>query len=187
MKVISKLNVPESWNEVSFGTYQLLTGLELSSADRGAKSLDNNIKIIATITNSNVKTIEALKGSDFISIQHYLEFLSSEIVHTNKVKWNFIPINKLTMDKWMAYEKYKLNPEENLTKILALLQTEYTEAQIKEMAVTEVLRGFFILQKRLLRYIKSSQLSLVRKMGIVIIKESWKRVIQGVKMKLRIG
>lgn len=183
---IANLNVPENWSEVSFGTYQLLTSIEINSADRGAKSLDNNIKIIATVTNSNVKTIEALKGSDFISIQYHLEFLSTEIVHTNKVKWNFIPINKLTMDKWMAYEKYKMNPEENLIKILALLQPDYNESQIKEMAVTEVLRGFFILQKRLLRYIKHSQLSLVRKMGIVIIKESWKRVMQGVKKKLRI-
>lgn len=179
---IANLNIPESWNEVSFGTYQLLTGVELGKEDTKVGELENSIKILATLLKTNIKVIEELSAKDFMAIQAKVQFLSEEIEHSYKVKWNFIPINKLTMDKWMAYEKYKTNPEENLAKILALLQTEYTEAQIKEMAVSEVLRGFFILRKNSTKYIKRFQMYLHLKMIKWKLMDYWRTL----KMKLRI-
>lgn len=179
---IANLNVPENWSEVSFGTYQLLVGLELGKEDTKVGELENSIKILATLLRTNIKVIEELSAKDFMAIQAKVQFLSKEIVHTNKIKWNFIPVNKLSMDKWMAYERYKTNPEENLAKIVALLQPDYNESQIKEMAVTEVLRGFFILQKNSNKYMKRFQMCLHLKMIKWKLMDYWMTL----KMKLRI-
>lgn len=183
---IANLNVPENWSEVSFGTYQLLVGLELGKEDTKVGELENSIKILATLLRTNIKVIEELSSKDFMTIQSKVKFLSKEIVHTSKVKWNFIPVNKLSMDKWMAYERYKTNPEENLAKILALLQPDYNEAQIKEMAVTEVLRGFFILQRNSNKYMRHFQLYSTKVILKASLKKYWMEKKEWVKKKLRI-
>ena len=181
MKIISNLSVPESWEEVSFGTYQLLTSLEMNSLKTNTGELENSIKILATLLKTNVKTIEELKAVDFMEIQSVVKFLSTEIKHTNNVKWRFTKLKDLTMDKWIAYEKYKENSEQNILKILELLQKDYKEKEIREFGVGEVLRGFFILQKRSESYMRRFHLFLNLKMIKWVMKFKWMRMVEKLK------
>lgn len=186
MKVINKLNVPESWDEVSFGTYQLLSGLKLGEAKSKTEGLDNSIRVIATLLGTSRSNIESMKASDFLEVQGAVKFLGEDIPKTTKVKWKFIPVHKVSMDKWMAYERYIQSPEENLIKIMILmLEDEVTEAEIKAMAVTEVLSGFFTLMRNSDRSIRRSRKSLLKRMMKVHLKLIWTETLQRLRLKKR--
>lgn len=164
MKQINKINVPESWDEVSFSKYTKLMNVEVDYRDENSLSaLDSTIEIISILCDVSIDTIENLSASDYLKLNSIIQFISKPIEHSSKTKWDFIKVDDLKMDKWLAYESYRKDITNNLSKILTLMQSKYSSEDIDKMAVTEVLYGFFILQKKCQKYIRTFQLYFLRK------------------------
>ena len=179
---VEGFEIPTSWKDITYNQYMRMVKLELLPETDGVSKINNSISIVALILGISKKEIENLRASSFMEIQQHLEFLSTDIPKTRKTKWKFTPVRKLTMDKWLAYEKYSVDVEENLLKILSLMQEEYTEEEIGNMEVGEVLHGFFTLERNSNLSIRRSLLSLNLKM----IKWAMNQKIQNLKKKLRI-
>lgn len=181
--LIEGYEIPTSWKDITYNQYMRMVKLELLPEVDGVSKLNNNISIIALILGISKKELEDIKASSFMEIQQHLEFLSTDIPKTRKTKWKFTPIKKLTMDKWLAYEKYAVDPEENLIKILSILQDKYSEEEIGNMEVGEVLQGFFTLERNSNLFTRRFLLSLNLKMIIWTIKYKMRNLM--VKMKLK--
>lgn len=180
MKVINNLNVPQSWDEVSFKKYNQLINLEVDYRDENSvAALNSTIEIVSILCEVDKSVIENLNAKDYIAINNCVKFVSDPIVN-KKSTWNFIDIEDLKMDKWLAYESYRKDVSNHLLDILLILQSDYNKETLNNMAVTEVLYGFFMLQKKCQKYITSFQRYFLRKMF------KWKMKIQWKKLKSKV-
>jgi len=158
---MNKMNIPNSWEDVSFSKYLELVELESDFSNAVTES-EYSIKIISIITGYSIDSIKGLRMNDFIALNKHLQFLS-EGHKPSKNKLSIKNIEDITYDDFITYENLKKNPESNLAAILSLMSAEgLTEEQIKNKSTAEVLDGFFQLRLMLVNYMVDSHQSLIK-------------------------
>lgn len=182
---IDNLNVPESWDEVTFGRYIYLTNFDFKTLEdnNAVSEFDHYNLLMAVVLGTNEESILNLSYPNYVKLQSALKFLEVQPERKTSRKWKFIPLKELTMDKWVTYERLKDDFANNAAKIIELLQNDYTLKEIIEMPTTEVLDGFFTLQRHCRKSIKRSHVSLVWRLWKWKVKQIKNNLL--VKMRLR--
>src|SRR5690606_13840920 len=101
---------------------------------------------------TSIEEIRQLKKKDFDVLVSELSFLHDEIdIKNAKHKWKIKSMENITMDDFINYQAMQ-NEIDNYPAILAFMTGE-DEDTINQMSTVEVLNGFFLLKKKLLKYI----------------------------------
>lgn len=151
------MNKTNSWYRLPFSKYIQIVELEQTEDE-----LTNMIHLVSIINNIEVAEVEKLTAKEFSKYSAPLSFLTNEPeISEAKLKWKIKDLDKITMDEFIQFETLK-NENIGIASILAFM-SDKPEEEILKMSTIEVLNGFFLLQKSLVKFINRSSISLVAK------------------------
>lgn len=119
-----KITLPESWNEVSLGTY-----MELASISSEEDNLSRIIKFISILSDVDPEEIKKVPTSELSKIGEAIEWAgslpSSEFKHIITIdgeQYGLIPsFSDLSVGEWIDLESYGENILENMHIVMAIL------------------------------------------------------------------
>lgn len=166
MITVNNIKVPESWDEVEYGKYLYLCNYDFSKTKEGSSvdSFDYHLILLSMVLGVSESELMKLPFVDYSRIQNTLKFIETTPVRKPSKRFKFIPLKEISMDKWVAYERLKTDFTNNSPAILSMfLQDEHKieAGKIRELPTSEVLDGFFTLQRNCHLSMKRSHLSLV--------------------------
>lgn len=143
--------------------------IEVVSYNQTEDELTNLIYLVSILNNLSIEEVEKMTAKEFKNYAEPLVFLISEPnLKEAKIKWKIKKLDDITMDEFIDFEGMK-NETVNIASILSFM-SEKSESEILKMSTVEVLNGFFLLNKKLEKFIAFSLISL-----------AWKKMKQKVK------
>lgn len=143
--------------------------IEIVSYNQTEDELTNLIYLVSILNNLSIEEVEKMTAKEFKKYAEPLAFLISEVnLKEAKIKWKIKKLDDITMDEFIDFEGMK-NETVNIASILSFM-SEKSESEILKMSTVEVLNGFFLLNKKLEKFIAFSLISL-----------AWKKMKQKVK------
>ncbi|WP_313235705.1 hypothetical protein [Sphingobacterium multivorum] len=150
------MNKINSWYTLPFKKYTEIVHYKQTD------DLTNIIYLVSILKDKEIGELENMKKKDFDVLASDLTFIYEQPnLKEANIKWNIKNLENITMENFIDYENLK-GDEINMASILSFM-SEKTEDEINEMATTEVLNGFFLLQQNLKKYMKSLMYSLLKK------------------------
>jgi len=143
-----------SWETLPFNKY-----LELTTLEQSENELTNGINLVSIINDIPIEEVEKMGIAEYQKMVSTLEFLQEQPdLDKVKTKWKLKNIDKITMQDFIQFENEKTDTA-NIPSILAMM-TNVSENEILSLPTDTVLKGFFLLNKHLNRYINRSACSL---------------------------
>lgn len=176
MKKLKNINIPTEWKDISYKKYYELSKLPFSE---DSDSIEETYKMVSIACGISISEIESLKAKDYIDIISTLSFMSTPPeIDKGNVSWDFYDVENITMDKYIAFESYKRDVEENISKILKLMDKKKSLEEIENLAVGEVLYGFFMLRNKSEKYIRRLSRSILLMIIKMKVKEKMKMALK---------
>ena len=180
---VGKYIVPTDWKDIPFKKYMELGGEEFTFKDDKMKQSSSD-KMMAVLLGCTEEDVLSMKFKDYQVIGKHLQFIEKEPNRYGKHPFKFKGAKELTYDEFMSIEAYKKDIANSLPSILRLLLKEnkdiFTEEYILNLPTTEVVAGFFTVQRRYRRSTDYSLLSLSRKLMWMQMKRGMKKVMKKV-------
>lgn len=127
-----KLTLPDSWSEISLGTYQEIISIE-SKSDAGR--LKDLIFILTGKDISKVSTSELQVINNALSFMQVLpdEKNFKKVITINNVEYGLIQdFNSISVGEWIDMEELLKDKLDNLHKIMALLYRPLISGVVQE-------------------------------------------------------
>lgn len=156
-EILSKL--PATWSELKFSDFIKLTSLEISDEEGSVTDgIENSIKAISILTDVSIEELENLPLSDLQLLGNKLSFSDKlpEPKKTSNFKWK-MP-DEISYGDFILFSNWeKKNFEAMPTIIKAFNKEEFTEEQISNLPMIEIITGFFLLRKQLKKFINRTK------------------------------
>lgn len=158
--------LPNSWHDITLADYNKLINCKIHEAegeDGLLNGIHNTIEVISKLTNTDRESIEGLSMIQITALANKLDFITSEIDYKNiqtNLKWK--TIDKITMDNYIQFIQTENHLMNLKTFIKSFSLNEFTDEQIEELPIDEVMSGFFLFRKQLMKSLKASAKSIKR-------------------------
>lgn len=148
-----------NWQDVPFKKY-----IEISKLDFQLDDLTNAINLVSILSDKSVEDIDKIKAKDFTKYSSNLQFILTEPdFKTSKFDWKIKKIEDITVDDFIAFENLK-DENFNYPAIMSFMSVNnLDEDAINKMSTIDVLNGFFLLKKKLQKYMVTTLQSLILK------------------------
>ena len=176
--------LPSGWNEITLSDFiNKILNVEISEGGI-LDSYENAIKVASSYLDFSIDIIERFPMPTIVKIHKKLSFLSKKPTPLKKPKWK--PINNIEEYDYDTFVTFiKVNEQINkgdYSNFHLILQKAtkdpLTKDQCDKMPMDEVETLFFLLRKTLMKYLKSSNHSLLMKLQQVLGREGIKTLFR---------
>jgi hypothetical protein len=147
--------LPKSWDEMTLGHFTKLLDTKVSEENVFIDGYQNTINIAATLLNETPEAFDNLPMKDIVEITKILEFMNTDIPHKKSDRFKWKTLEEITMDDYITISQYGDKTLYNLNAFVKIMnKTELTTEEIDQLAITEVMWGFFLCRMQLKKYTK---------------------------------
>ena len=150
--------LPRKWSDITLQQFQKLMKAKVSEDQDELNGIYNTIEAIHQLTGVSHEEIEALSMLEVSALANKMEFLTQKMefidVKQCRIKW--LKIEEISMDKYIQFIQ---TPDHmvNLANFIKNFSTNgYTDEEIQELPIQEVMTGFFLFRKMLMKSIINS-------------------------------
>lgn len=173
-ELLTKL--PSNWNEISIWQFQTLTECAITDDNDGLDGIQNSLEVISKLTGEHLDVLEQLPMSQINQLGNKLSFMVNppELTKDTLLKWK--TLDEITFNDYITFLQVQKEPMKNLALIVkTFTKSDFTEADILAMPVTEFNSGFFLFSKESNQYLKR----LIRSTKWKVVKLTMKEKLKG--------
>lgn len=169
-----KIVLPASWDGVTFDQYQQIIDIVKPDAVlTPMEQLDLNIQILSIFTGVAVDSLEGLSMNRIGELMNRLHWMDQPIKR-KKATFKVKDIDGITYDMFVHFNKLAETKTTNQIEYLSLF-VDIPKEELKQKPITEIMHGFFLLNRKYNRYTICSAISLMMKRIIWAMKRKKKR------------
>lgn len=157
-----KIVLPTSWDGVTFDQYQQIIDIVKPDAVLSAmEQLDLNLQFISIFSGVAVNELENLPINRIGKLMNELHWMDKPI-NRKKATFKVVKFDHITYDAFVHFNKLAESKTTNQIEYLSLF-VDIPKDELKQKPITEIMDGFFLLNRRYNKYTICLAISLILK------------------------
>lgn len=174
--------LPGSWEDLKLEDFVKVMDVEVSESEDYRENtwqgVDNITRVIGALTDTPVDALEDLPYVELAALSTKLTFMQKlpEVKKKCVIEWK--PLDQVKYNDYITFQSFQGKHLQNLPTIIkAFSKNDMTDEEIGNLSTSEVVAGFFTLQKHVSKFLRHTILCSRVKLMKQLVKENWNRLI----------
>lgn len=150
--------IPKSWSGFTLKQYlRTLTITEDPSLMTDVQNIEQGSQLIAALSGVDKSVIDQVTYKDFLWLQSCLKWMAEKPADNPDVEKLYKGVDDITLDEYILYQNYQVNPIEVLPILISTLRKEkVSKEETLKLSMSEVIPAVFFCLAQLKQLIEST-------------------------------
>lgn len=148
--------LPGSWNDVSLGMFQKLSSTRIREINDDFDGIENTLAVISKLTDTSIEDLEEMAMKDLQQLGSKLSFMVDLPARTKASVKEWKTPEEISYNDYVTF--IKIEPDKQLENLGLFVKnfskTKLTQDEIEALSLPDVLTGFFLQRKALIKSMK---------------------------------